>query len=111
MDSDNDLEPNLTPRTEAKYNKIDEEFQIMMQHRNHVNGNAGAGARNLQAGFSSMPVSVPVGNSGGGESAATRFASDNASQNSGGQAGTGMPISPGGHLSVPATSPRPSSNG
>ena len=108
MDSDNDLEPNLTPRTEAKYNKIDEEFQIMMQHRNHVNGNAGA-ARNLQAGFSSMPVSVPVG-SGAGESAAQRFASDNASQNSG-QAGTGMPISPGGHLSVQATSPRPSSNG
>ena len=110
MDADNDLEPNLTPRTEAKYNKIDEEFQIMMQHRNHVNGNAGA-ARNLQAGFSSMPVSVPVGGGGGGggESAA-RFASDNASQNSG-QAGTGMPISTGGHLSVQATSPRPSSNG
>lgn len=28
----------LTPKTEAKYNKIDEEFQIMMQ-RNRVNGN------------------------------------------------------------------------
>ncbi len=28
----------LTPRTEAKYNKIDEEFQIMM-HRNSINGN------------------------------------------------------------------------
>ena len=102
MDSDNDLESNLTPRTEAKYNKIDEEFQIMMQHRNHVNGNT---ARNLQAGFASMPVSVPVG---AGE-AATRFASDNASQNPG-QAGAGMPISPG-HLSIQATSPRPSSNG
>ena len=43
-DSDGDIETNLTPRTEAKYNKIDEEFQIMMQHRNHVNG----GSRNLQ---------------------------------------------------------------
>ena len=42
-DSDGELET-LTPRTEAKYNKIDEEFQIMMQHRNHVNG----GSRNLQ---------------------------------------------------------------
>ena len=27
----------LTPRTEAKYNKIDEEFHLMMQ-RNQVNG-------------------------------------------------------------------------
>ena len=95
-DSDGELET-LTPRTEAKYNKIDEEFQIMMQHRNHVNGNA---ARNLQAGFATMPVSVPVGEA--------RFG-DNASQNPGGGPG-GMPISPG-HLSVHATSPRPASNG
>ena len=43
-DSDGDIETNLTPRTEAKYNKIDEEFLIHMQHRNHVNG----GSRNLQ---------------------------------------------------------------
>lgn len=27
----------LTPRTEAKYSKIDEEFQMMLQ-RNHING-------------------------------------------------------------------------
>ena len=46
-DSDGDIETNLTPRTEAKYNKIDEEFLIHMQHRNHVNG----GSRNLQVGF------------------------------------------------------------
>eukprot|EP00094_Tigriopus_californicus_P005449 TCALIF_05251-PA protein Name:"Similar to Mef2 Myocyte-specific enhancer factor 2 (Drosophila melanogaster)" AED:0.44 eAED:0.44 QI:0/0/0/0.12/1/1/8/0/507 len=37
-DSDGEIETTLTPRTEAKYNKIDEEFQIMM-HRNHINGN------------------------------------------------------------------------
>jgi MADS-box transcription enhancer factor 2 len=28
----------LTPRTEAKYNKIDEEFQMMMQRTQHLNG-------------------------------------------------------------------------
>ena len=91
MDSDNDLETNLTPRTEAKYNKIDEEFQIMMQHRNHVNG-----TRNLPTGFSSMPVSVPVSDNYGG--------SDNSSHDQG-----QMPISPGGHLSATASSPRPHS--
>ena len=89
MDSDNDLETNLTPRTEAKYNKIDEEFQIMMQHRNHVNG-----TRNLPTGFSSMPVSVPV-------NADSYGGSDNSSHDQG-----QMPISPG-HLS--AASPRPHS--
>ena len=36
-DSDGEGEPTLTPRTEAKFNKIDEEFQLMM-HRNNVNG-------------------------------------------------------------------------
>lgn len=90
VDSDNDLETNLTPRTEAKYNKIDEEFQIMMQHRNHVNG-----SRNLPTGFSSMPVSVPVSDNYGG--------SDNSSHDQG-----QMPISPG-HLSATASSPRPHS--
>ena len=39
-DSDTELETNLTPGTEAKYNKIDEEFQLIMQHRNNnANGN------------------------------------------------------------------------
>lgn len=32
-----DGEYQLTPRTEAKYSKIDEEFQMMMQ-RNQMNG-------------------------------------------------------------------------
>ena len=32
----------LTPRTEAKYNRIDEEFQLMM-HRNQLNGGGGGG--------------------------------------------------------------------
>lgn len=50
-----EAEYSLTPRTEAKYTKIDEEFQMMMQ-RNQVNGGRGA-----VAGSYSMPVSVPVG--------------------------------------------------
>ena len=36
-DSDHEGDYNLTPRTEAKYNKIDEEFHLMMQ-RNQING-------------------------------------------------------------------------
>ena len=36
-DSDHEGDFNLTPRTEAKYNKIDEEFHLMMQ-RNQING-------------------------------------------------------------------------
>ena len=36
-DNENVQEFTLTPRTEAKYNKIDEEFHLMMQ-RNQVNG-------------------------------------------------------------------------
>ncbi|TMW41346.1 hypothetical protein DOY81_013573, partial [Sarcophaga bullata] len=39
----------LTPRTEAKYNKIDEEFQLMM-HRTQMAGGA-TSARNMQ-----MPI-------------------------------------------------------
>ncbi len=35
-DSDGD-DYSLTPRTEAKYNKIDEEFHLIMQ-RNQING-------------------------------------------------------------------------
>lgn len=51
-------EYNLTPRTEAKYSKIDEEFQMMMQ-RNQLNGNrvsVGVAGSNYN-----LPVSVPVG--------------------------------------------------
>ncbi|KAK0173713.1 hypothetical protein PV328_006870 [Microctonus aethiopoides] len=47
-------EYNLTPRTEAKYTKIDEEFQMMMQ-RNQHNGTRSIGQSNY-----TLPVSVPV---------------------------------------------------
>jgi len=47
-----DTEYQLTPRTEAKYNKIDEEFQIMMQRT--------ATNRVGQPSYS-LPVTVPVG--------------------------------------------------
>uniref|UniRef100_A0A1B6KPN2 MADS-box domain-containing protein n=1 Tax=Graphocephala atropunctata TaxID=36148 RepID=A0A1B6KPN2_9HEMI len=47
-----DSEYQLTPRTEAKYNKIDEEFQIMMQRT--------ATSRVGQSSYS-LPVTVPVG--------------------------------------------------
>lgn len=40
---DPEQEYNLTPRTEAKYNKIDEEFTLMMQ-RNQINGSRVSGA-------------------------------------------------------------------
>jgi MADS-box transcription enhancer factor 2 len=33
-----DTEYQLTPRTEAKYSKIDEEFQMMMQRNQQING-------------------------------------------------------------------------
>ncbi|XP_070493628.1 myocyte-specific enhancer factor 2 isoform X3 [Chironomus tepperi] len=45
----------LTPRTEAKYNKIDEDFQMMMQ-RNQLASNRTMGSANSY----SLPVSVPV---------------------------------------------------
>lgn len=59
-DSDHEPDFSLTPRTEAKYNKIDEEFHLMMQ-RNQLNGGR-AGGGGLQQGFS-MPVTVPVNSS------------------------------------------------
>lgn len=49
----------LTPRTEAKYNKIDEDFQIMMQRNQQLT--TGSGTRsNMATGSYSLPVSVPV---------------------------------------------------
>jgi MADS-box transcription enhancer factor 2 len=51
----------LTPRTEAKYNKIDEDFQMMMQRNQQMSSNRvnmGGGANY------SLPVSVPVGSYG-----------------------------------------------
>lgn len=52
----------LTPRTEAKYNKIDEDFQMMMQ-RNQLSSNRAMGS---SAGNYTLPVSVPVGSYGDG---------------------------------------------
>ncbi|XP_075216947.1 myocyte enhancer factor 2 isoform X2 [Lycorma delicatula] len=49
-----DSEYQLTPRTEAKYSKIDEEFQMMMQ-RNQITNN-----RVPQSSYT-LPVAVPVG--------------------------------------------------
>ncbi|XP_008554517.1 myocyte-specific enhancer factor 2 isoform X3 [Microplitis mediator] len=51
-------EYNLTPRTEAKYTKIDEEFQMMMQ-RNQHNGTRTIGQSNY-----TLPVTVPVNSYG-----------------------------------------------
>ncbi|XP_014601972.1 PREDICTED: myocyte-specific enhancer factor 2 isoform X4 [Polistes canadensis] len=52
------IEYNLTPRTEAKYTKIDEEFQMMMQRHQH-NGTRGMGQSNY-----TLPVTVPVNSYG-----------------------------------------------
>ena len=46
----------LTPRTEAKYNKINEEFELMMQRGAHMNGSRSAG-------LSPVPVSLPMSSS------------------------------------------------
>uniref|UniRef100_A0A182XZ71 Uncharacterized protein n=1 Tax=Anopheles stephensi TaxID=30069 RepID=A0A182XZ71_ANOST len=48
----------LTPRTEAKYNKIDEDFQIMMQRNQQLT--AGGARPNMATNSYSLPVSVPV---------------------------------------------------
>ncbi|XP_034948950.1 myocyte-specific enhancer factor 2 isoform X2 [Chelonus insularis] len=48
-------EYNLTPRTEAKYNKIDEEFQMMMQRNPHNGTRQTIGQSNY-----TLPVTVPV---------------------------------------------------
>jgi MADS-box transcription enhancer factor 2A len=90
------LETNLTPRTEAKYNKIDEEFQIMMQHRNGVSSSRAS----LPAGFpAGMPVSVPV----------EAGFNDNSSQHESPLQINQLPISPASHLAASASSPRPNS--
>ncbi|XP_071446814.1 myocyte-specific enhancer factor 2 isoform X1 [Hetaerina americana] len=81
-----DSEYQLTPRTEAKYSKIDEEFQMMMQ-RNQLNGSR---VPMTQANYS-LPVSVPVNSYGDSSSGMLQQ--------------TGSPQMP--HTSV---SPRPSSS-
>ena len=53
----------LTPRTEAKYNKIDEDFQMMMQRTQHMNGaqrvnNNCSNNNNKQA--STLPSLLPL---------------------------------------------------
>lgn len=53
---------NLTPRTEAKYSKIDEDFQLMMQRNQQQLTTASRGSVN--SGNSYMPVTVPVGSYG-----------------------------------------------
>ncbi|KAL5243753.1 hypothetical protein ACI65C_011163 [Semiaphis heraclei] len=44
----------LTPRTEAKYSKIDEEFQLLMQHQRMARNNVSANY--------SLPTTMPVNN-------------------------------------------------
>ncbi|XP_072402797.1 myocyte-specific enhancer factor 2 isoform X1 [Diabrotica undecimpunctata] len=51
-----ETEYQLTPRTEAKYSKIDEDFQIMLQ-RNQMNGQRGSMS---SSSYNTQPVSVPV---------------------------------------------------
>ncbi|KAJ6640963.1 Myocyte-specific enhancer factor 2 [Pseudolycoriella hygida] len=51
-----DSEYTLTPRTEAKYSKIDEDFQIMMQRNQQLT----SGQRVMSSGNYTLPVSVPI---------------------------------------------------
>ncbi|KAK9758895.1 Holliday junction regulator protein family C-terminal repeat [Popillia japonica] len=51
-----ETEYQLTPRTEAKYSKIDEEFQMMLQ-RNQINGQRPV---SMSGSTYTQPVSVPV---------------------------------------------------
>ncbi|CAH1965061.1 unnamed protein product [Acanthoscelides obtectus] len=54
-----ETEYQLTPRTEAKYSKIDEDFQMMLQ-RNQINGQRVNIAWKLAVQYYTQPVSVPV---------------------------------------------------
>ncbi|CAG9759945.1 unnamed protein product [Ceutorhynchus assimilis] len=49
----------LTPRTEAKYSKIDEDFQMMLQRNQSINGQR-VSPVNMGSSNYSQPVSVPV---------------------------------------------------
>jgi MADS-box transcription enhancer factor 2A len=53
---------NLTPRTEAKYNKIDEDFQLMMQRNQQQLSSVSRGS--VSSGNNYLPVTVPVGSYG-----------------------------------------------
>ncbi|GAB6031236.1 Ribosome-releasing factor 2, mitochondrial [Chamberlinius hualienensis] len=79
----------MTPRTEAKYNKINEEFDLMMQRNQMSNGNRpGLSHGN----YNPLPVNVSINGSYGGQDSQSLI-----------QASPQMP-----HVSV---SPRPSSSG
>lgn len=79
----------MTPRTEAKYNKINEEFDLMMQRNQMSNGNRpGLSHGN----YNNLSVNVPINSSYGGQDSQNLI-----------QASPQMP-----HVSV---SPRPSSSG
>ncbi|RWS29964.1 myocyte-specific enhancer factor 2-like protein [Leptotrombidium deliense] len=55
-----DTQYTLTPRTEAKYNKINEEFELMMQRNAvHINGNR----QPSSSGMSPLPVNLPLNSS------------------------------------------------
>lgn len=75
-----EAEYSLTPRTEAKYNKIDEDFQLMVQRNQMASASGGrnVGSNTLSGGGGgnsatnyTIPVSVPVPSGGtyGSESA------------------------------------------
>jgi MADS-box transcription enhancer factor 2A len=79
----------LTPRTEAKYHKINEEFDLMLQ-RNQLNNGNRSGLS--QGSYNSLPVTVPVNSSYSSQESAALM-----------QSSPQMP-----HTSA---SPRPSSSG
>ncbi|XP_030756201.1 myocyte-specific enhancer factor 2 isoform X3 [Sitophilus oryzae] len=54
-----ETEYQLTPRTEAKYSKIDEDFQMMLQRNQSLNGQR-VSPVNMSSSNYSQPVSVPV---------------------------------------------------
>ncbi|CAG2183671.1 unnamed protein product, partial [Oppiella nova] len=61
-----DSQYTLTPRTEAKYNKINEEFELMMQRNAaHINGNRSTptSGMNQSSGISPIPVTLPLNSS------------------------------------------------
>lgn len=82
----------LTPRTEAKYSKINEEFDLMMQRNQMANGSRASLPALSHGNYTSLPVSVAVNSPYGAQDAANLM-----------QASPQMP-----HVSV---SPRPSSSG
>jgi len=93
----------LTPRTEAKYQKIEEDFQIMMHRNQHINGAPQSRSSYEQGGGGyTMPVSVPV-NSGHYGDGTVNLGGLHAHASPGHPSVMGAP----GH---PGASPRPSSS-